>query len=220
MWQVAAGLVGGACVALVLPATVPLAAAFVAGACSVAPARGCDAPGSPRPRWLAAGRLAVTRTTRRPARPGTRRQLGFDSRHRRLGAPGHAAGTEVSRSSAGHGARRDSLPRLLELTWYDAPTRVLAGEDVELEVKLRRPRGFSNPGGHDNEARMLRDGVGASGYVRSGKRLGRRPGRDLDVSGADGPRQGRGGHSRGTGPTRIGRHRGGTRGRPAGCRQS
>jgi competence protein ComEC len=68
------------------------------------------------------------------------------------------------------------LPRLLELTWYDAPARVLAGEDLALEVKLRRPRGFSNPGGHDNEARMLRDGVGASGYVRSGQRLGRAPG--------------------------------------------
>ncbi len=66
-----------------------------------------------------------------------------------------------------------SLPRLLELTWYDAPARIDAAETLELEVKLRRPRGFANPGGHDNEARMLRDHVGASGYVRSGERLGR-----------------------------------------------
>ena len=65
------------------------------------------------------------------------------------------------------------LPRLVELTWYDAPTRVDAAETLELEVKLRRPRGFANPGGRDNEARMLRDRVGASGYVRSGERLGR-----------------------------------------------
>ena len=66
-----------------------------------------------------------------------------------------------------------ALPRLIELTWYDAPTRVDAAETLELEVKLRRPRGFANPGGRDNEARMLRDHVGASGYVRSGERLGR-----------------------------------------------
>ena len=66
-----------------------------------------------------------------------------------------------------------TLPRLLELTWYDAPTRIDAAETLELEVKLRRPRGFANPGGHDNEARMLRDHVGASGYVRTGQRLGR-----------------------------------------------
>jgi len=68
-----------------------------------------------------------------------------------------------------------ALPRLIELTWYDAPTRIDAAETLELEVKLRRPRGFANPGGRDNEARMLRDHVGASGYVRSGERLGREP---------------------------------------------
>jgi competence protein ComEC len=65
------------------------------------------------------------------------------------------------------------LPTLLELTWYDAPARVEAAETLELEVKLRRPRGFANPGGQDHAARMLRDGVGASGYVRQGVRLGR-----------------------------------------------
>jgi competence protein ComEC len=68
-----------------------------------------------------------------------------------------------------------ALPPLIELTWYDAPARVEAAETLELEVKLRRPRGFANPGGQDNEARMLRDGVGASGYVRWGERLGRVP---------------------------------------------
>jgi len=68
------------------------------------------------------------------------------------------------------------LPQLVELTWYDAPERVDAAETLELDVKLRRPRGFANPGGMDNEARMLREGIGASGYVRSGVRLGRAPG--------------------------------------------
>lgn len=67
---------------------------------------------------------------------------------------------------------RPRVPRLLELAWYDAPVRVVAAERLELEVKLRRPRGFANPGGADNAARMLRDRIGASGYVRSGARLG------------------------------------------------
>ncbi|HXW10703.1 MAG TPA: DNA internalization-related competence protein ComEC/Rec2 [Steroidobacteraceae bacterium] len=65
------------------------------------------------------------------------------------------------------------LPRIVELTWYDAPGRVLPAERLDLEVKLRRPRGFANPGGFDNEARMLRERIGASGYVRFGTRLGR-----------------------------------------------
>jgi competence protein ComEC len=67
-------------------------------------------------------------------------------------------------------ARR--LPGLVELTWYEAPGRMEPGERLEIVVKLRRPRGFSNPGGYDNEARMLRERVGASGYVRFGTRLG------------------------------------------------
>lgn len=68
---------------------------------------------------------------------------------------------------------RPDLPRLVELTWYDAGVRPRAAERLELQVRLRRPRGFANPGGSDNDARMLREGVGASGYVRSGRSLGR-----------------------------------------------
>ena len=85
-------------------------------------------------------------------------------------------GPGLARATASDGnavAQVNPLPPLIELTWYDAPARVMAAETLELEVKLRRPRGFANPGGQDNEARMLRDGVGASGYVRSGERLGR-----------------------------------------------
>jgi competence protein ComEC len=65
------------------------------------------------------------------------------------------------------------LPTSIELSWYDAPMRVAAAERLELDVKLRRPRGFANPGGKDNEARMLRERIGASGYVRSCRALGR-----------------------------------------------
>ncbi len=67
------------------------------------------------------------------------------------------------------------LPRRLELTWYDAPWVPLPAERLELELRLRRPRGFANPGGMDYAARMLRLGVGAAGYVREGRSLGRRP---------------------------------------------
>jgi competence protein ComEC len=66
------------------------------------------------------------------------------------------------------------VPSLVELTWYEPQWRPQAAERLELEVRLRRPRGFANPGGGDYEARRLRDRLGATGYVRSATRLGRR----------------------------------------------
>ncbi len=65
------------------------------------------------------------------------------------------------------------VPPLVELTWYEPEWRPRAGERLALEVRLRRPRGFANPGGMDLEARMLRDGVGATGYVRRARSEGR-----------------------------------------------
>lgn len=65
------------------------------------------------------------------------------------------------------------IPPLIEVTWYEPKWRPRAAERLELEVKLRRPRGFANPGGGDFEARMLRSGIGATGYVREATRLGR-----------------------------------------------
>ena len=60
------------------------------------------------------------------------------------------------------------MPPLVELTWYEPQWRPRAAERLALEVRLRRPRGFANPGGADYEARMLREGIGATGYVRLG----------------------------------------------------
>lgn len=74
--------------------------------------------------------------------------------------------------------RQDGVPPLVELTWYSPQWRPQAAERLELEVRLRRPRGFANPGGGDYEARLLREGLGATGYVRSATRLGR-SGRDV-----------------------------------------
>ena len=65
------------------------------------------------------------------------------------------------------------LPPLVELTWYEPEWRPRAAERVALEVRLRRPRGFANPGSADLEARMLREGIGATGYVRRAVSEGR-----------------------------------------------
>jgi len=65
------------------------------------------------------------------------------------------------------------LPPRIEVTWYEPQWRPSAAERLELEVKLRRPRGFANPGGSDFEARLLREGIGATGYVRAATRKGR-----------------------------------------------
>lgn len=65
------------------------------------------------------------------------------------------------------------LPALVELTWYEAEWVPRPAERLVLEVRLRRPRGFANPGGIDYEARMLREGIGATGYLREVRSEGR-----------------------------------------------
>jgi len=65
------------------------------------------------------------------------------------------------------------IPPLVELTWYEPAFVPRAAERLGLVARLRRPRGFSNPGGSDQEARMLRENIGASGYVKSAVSEGR-----------------------------------------------
>jgi competence protein ComEC len=65
------------------------------------------------------------------------------------------------------------VPPLVELTWYEPGWRPRAAERLRLDVRLRRPRGFANPGGADYEARLLREGIGATGYVLAAARRGR-----------------------------------------------
>lgn len=61
------------------------------------------------------------------------------------------------------------FPRLLQLNWYDADKLPRAGERWQLRVKLKRPRGFANPGGFDYAAWLVANRIGATGYVeRSG----------------------------------------------------
>jgi competence protein ComEC len=59
------------------------------------------------------------------------------------------------------------LPSRLRLSWFDAPRAPCAAETWQLVVRLRAPRGFSNPGGYDYEGELFRAGVGATGYVRA-----------------------------------------------------
>jgi competence protein ComEC len=65
------------------------------------------------------------------------------------------------------------VPPLVELTWYEPEWTPRPAERLALEVRLRRPRGFANPGGVDQEARMLRERIGATGYVRKAGSAGR-----------------------------------------------
>ncbi len=56
-------------------------------------------------------------------------------------------------------------PRKVRLSWYHGET-VYAGERWQLEVRLKPPRGFMNPGGFDYEAWLFQNGIDATGYVR------------------------------------------------------
>jgi competence protein ComEC len=62
------------------------------------------------------------------------------------------------------------LPRRSRVSWYEPRVAPSIGDLWELELRLKRPRGLSNPGVFDVEAWLFREKVGASGYVVNGKR--------------------------------------------------
>ncbi len=75
------------------------------------------------------------------------------------------------------------LPHVLRLSLYHdswggepgATPAVASGERWQWRAKLRRPRGFANPGGFDYERWLFVEGIGATGYVRNparAKKLG------------------------------------------------
>jgi len=56
----------------------------------------------------------------------------------------------------------------IKLAWYHHTAKPLSsGEKWQLEVKLKRPRGFVNTGGFDYERWLFREGILATGYVRT-----------------------------------------------------
>jgi len=63
------------------------------------------------------------------------------------------------------------IPSRVQLSWYRNIQLPRAGETWSLDAKLRSPRGYSNPGGFDYERWLFRQGIGATGYVRAGRKL-------------------------------------------------
>ncbi|MBT8420685.1 MAG: DNA internalization-related competence protein ComEC/Rec2 [Gammaproteobacteria bacterium] len=57
----------------------------------------------------------------------------------------------------------------IRLNWYGSPPQLLPGEKWHLTVRLKRPRGFRNPGGFDYEKWLFQERIHATGYVRSAK---------------------------------------------------
>lgn len=72
----------------------------------------------------------------------------------------------------------------VRLRWYRSAPRLHAGERWQLQVRLKRPHGFANPGGFDYERWLLVQRIGATGYVREGpdnRRLEASHGSGIDV---------------------------------------
>ena len=57
------------------------------------------------------------------------------------------------------------LPNKIRLSWFDPPVKLRNGDNWQLEIRLRRPRGNRNPGGFDYEAWLFRERIAAVGYV-------------------------------------------------------
>ncbi|HET7650449.1 MAG TPA: DNA internalization-related competence protein ComEC/Rec2 [Gammaproteobacteria bacterium] len=57
-------------------------------------------------------------------------------------------------------------PEEIRLTWSGAHPDLAPGQHWRFAVRLKRPRGFMNPGGFDYEGWLFRQGIGATGYVR------------------------------------------------------
>jgi competence protein ComEC len=68
----------------------------------------------------------------------------------------------------GAGVERNQLPARIRLGWYQDAPQIRAGERWRLNVRLKQPHGLMNPGGYDYEAWLFRNGIRATGYVRSG----------------------------------------------------
>ncbi len=71
-----------------------------------------------------------------------------------------------------------AFPARVRLNWYGHPPPLSAGDMWRLKVRLKRPRGYMNPGGFDYEGWLYRHHIRATGYVRDdgiNRRMGRRP---------------------------------------------
>jgi competence protein ComEC len=64
-------------------------------------------------------------------------------------------------------------PQRVRLSWYGERPELAPGEGWQLQVRLRRPRGFMNPGGFDYEGWLFQQGLHATGYVRESEQNSR-----------------------------------------------
>jgi competence protein ComEC len=65
------------------------------------------------------------------------------------------------------GPATPGLPRRVSLSWYGPSRSPKAGERWQLKVRLKRPRGLSNPGAFDFESWAYVRRIGGAGYVRT-----------------------------------------------------
>ncbi|MFI4967893.1 MAG: DNA internalization-related competence protein ComEC/Rec2 [Gammaproteobacteria bacterium] len=63
------------------------------------------------------------------------------------------------------------IPRLIRLSMDQGLAQPGAGEHWRLDVRLRRPRGFMDPGAFDYEGWLFRHDIGATGYATGGAML-------------------------------------------------
>ena len=61
------------------------------------------------------------------------------------------------------------LPKSIRLSWYHSDQDINAGERWTLQVTLKRPRGYQNPGAFDYERWLFVKRIGATGYVKKSK---------------------------------------------------
>ncbi|HYQ72859.1 MAG TPA: DNA internalization-related competence protein ComEC/Rec2 [Gammaproteobacteria bacterium] len=75
---------------------------------------------------------------------------------------------QVEQMNAGAGWR--DFHGRIRLNWYKTPVHPRPGEHWHLAVRLKRPHGFSNPGGFDYERWLFQQRIRATGYVREDDR--------------------------------------------------
>ncbi len=71
---------------------------------------------------------------------------------------------DIQRVTAG--AAPGQVPARVRLSWYGEAPALVPGARWRLQVRLKRPNGYSNPGGLDYEAWLFRHRIRATGYVR------------------------------------------------------
>ncbi len=112
------------------------------------------APGALPPEWEGRDLVVEGAVVGLPERMGERTRFELDIRRVvESPGPGPALG----------------LPWRVRLNWYRDAPHLRPGEEWRLEVRLKRARGFANPGAFDYEEWLFRRGLGGTGYVRKGR---------------------------------------------------